>query len=148
MKCFLTSATAVLLMLLATPAAFAEGAGIEWDILNQEVTELTRTGKYDRGVVVAKKALEVAETNVGPNHPDVAASLNNLALLYQRKGDYAQAEPLYKHALAIKEEVLGPDHPSLATNLDNLAALYRATEREEEAEVLEQRATRIREMQR
>jgi hypothetical protein len=44
MKCFLTSATAVLLILLATPAAFAEGAGIEWDILNEEVMELLRTG--------------------------------------------------------------------------------------------------------
>jgi tetratricopeptide (TPR) repeat protein len=110
------------------------------------MAELRGAGESDRAVVVAKEALEVAEKNVGSDHPDVAESLNNLALLYQRKGDYAQAEPLYKHALAIKEEVLGPDHPSLATNLDNLAALYRATEREEEAEVLEQRATRIREM--
>jgi len=103
----------------ATPA-LAEGAGIEWDILNQEVNELRRTGKYDRGVVVAKKALEVAETSVGVDHPDVATSLNNLAGLYDTQGQYASAEPLYKRSLAIKEKALGPDHPSMAASLNNL----------------------------
>ena len=158
MKCRRTIRTVLLLLLLAPLAAcdrdsgsdagFEKGAGAEWDALNVEMAELRGAGESDRAIVVAKKALEVAEKNVGSDHPDVAKSLNNLAALYGTQGDYAQAEPLYKHALAIKEEVLGPDHPSLATNLDNLAALYRATEREEEAEVLEQRATRIREMQR
>ena len=75
MKYILTVTTAFLLLLLGTPPVFAQGAGIEWDILNQEVQKLYRTGKYDRAVVVAKKALEVAEKNVGPNHPDLAHSL-------------------------------------------------------------------------
>ena len=60
----------------------ADGAGIEWNVLNDEIKKLYRTGKYDRGVVVAKKTLEVAEQNVGPDHPSVATSLNNLAVLY------------------------------------------------------------------
>jgi len=38
---------------------YAQGAGIEWDILNQEALELRRVGKYDRAVVVAQKALGV-----------------------------------------------------------------------------------------
>lgn len=54
--------------------AHAQGAGIEWDILNQEVMELYCTGKYDRAVVVAQKVLQVAEQNVGPDHPDVATA--------------------------------------------------------------------------
>lgn len=148
MKYILTITTAFLLLLLATPSVFAQGAGIEWDILNQEVMELYRTGKYDRAVVVAKKALEVAETNVGTNHPDVSTSLNNLALLHDNQVQYAQAEPLLKRSLAIKEKALGPDHPNLAKNFENLATLFRATKREEEAETLEQRAVRIRAIQR
>ena len=144
MKYILTSTTACLLLLLATWFVFEQGAGNERDILNQEFMELYRTGKYERAVVVAKKALEVAEKNVGPNHPDVATSLNNLALLYYTQGQYAQAEPLHKRALAIWEKALGPDHPDVATSLENLAALYRATKRDEEAETLEQRAARIR----
>ena len=110
--------------------------------------ELYRTCKYDGAVVVAKKALEVAEKNVGPNHPAVATSLNNLAELYRAQGQYAQAEPLYQRALAIVEKALGPDHPEVAENLDNLTALYRATKRDEESETLEQRAARIRAIQR
>ena len=102
MKYILTIATA-LLLLFTSCSPSKQGAGIEWDTLNQEIMELYRTGKYDRAVVVAKKALEVAEENVGPNHPDVATSLNNLAELYDTQGQYAQAEPLYKRALAICE---------------------------------------------
>jgi tetratricopeptide (TPR) repeat protein len=41
---------------------------------------------------------------LGPDHPDVATALNNLASLLQDKGDYADAEPLYRRALAIAEK--------------------------------------------
>ncbi len=112
------------MFLLPTSPAFPQGAGIEWDILTQEVASLYRNGQYDRAVVVAKKALEVAEKNAGPNHPDLATSLNNLALLYKDQGEYAQAERLYKRSLAIDEKALGPDYPDVAISLNNLAALY------------------------
>ena len=82
------------ILLPVSSSVFAEGGGIEWDILIDEVKELYRTGKYGRAVVVAKKALEVAEENVGPYNPDVATSLNNLALLYRTQGHYAKAERL------------------------------------------------------
>ena len=39
---------------------------------------------------------------LGPNHPDVATSLNNLARLYYAHGRYAEAEPLYKRSLGIR----------------------------------------------
>lgn len=95
-------------------------------------------------MTVAKAALKVAEQNVGPDHPNVATSLNNLAELYHTQGDYAKAEPLYKRALAILEKALGPDHPDVATSLENLAGLYRVTKRPAEAEKLEERAKKIR----
>ena len=97
----------------------ARGAGIEWGILNQEAGELYRAGKYERALVVAQKALQVALQNVGPDHPDVATSLNDLAAIYETQGDYAKAEPLHKRSLAISEKVLGRDHPNVATSLNN-----------------------------
>ena len=33
---------------MTTPPLFSEGAGIEWDFLNDQVLELIRIGKYDR----------------------------------------------------------------------------------------------------
>ena len=129
-------------------AGFAISQGIEWETLNQEVMDLYRAGRYDRAVVVAKKALEVAERNVGPDHSAVATSLNNLALLYNTQGQYAQAEPLYKRSLAIKEKAFGSDHPDVAMSLNNLAELYRKTRRNKEVELLEARAARIRTIKR
>ncbi len=63
---------------------------------------------------------------LGPDHPDVARSLNNLADLYERQGRYAEAEPLFERALAIRERAVGPDHPDTATSTNNLASFYQA----------------------
>jgi Tetratricopeptide repeat. len=53
----------------------------------------------------------------------VAATLNNLAVLYGKRGKYKEAEPLCKRALEIREKVLGKDHPDVAKQLNNLALL-------------------------
>ncbi len=121
------SALSFSLVVLLGSGACAHGQGVEWEALNKEVLSLYQKGQYDRAVVVATKALDVAEKAVGSNHPSVAQSLNNLAALYYAQGQYGQAEPLYKRPLAIWEKALGPDHPDVAGSLNNLAELYRAT---------------------
>ena len=40
--------------------------------------------------------LSITEKSLGPDHPDVASGLNNLAELYRSEKKYAEAEPLYK----------------------------------------------------
>jgi tetratricopeptide (TPR) repeat protein len=126
--------------------AKAEGVPTkEWKTLNDEVMSLYRQGSYDRAVVVAKRALQVAEQEMGPNHLSVAKSLNNLAELYRTQGQYAQAEPLYKRSLAIKETSLGPDHPDVAKSLNNLAFLYYTQGQYAQAEPLYKRSLAIRE---
>ena len=97
------------LLFLLGAAVSAHAQGSEWETLNNEARALHQKGQYDRAVVIAKKALEVAEQAVGPEHPAVATSLNNLAILYDTQGQYAQAEPLYKRALAIWEKGPWPD---------------------------------------
>ena len=57
----------------------------------------------------------------GPDHPDVAQALNNLAALNGRMGRSAEAERLYKQAVATFEKTFGPNHPDLADVLENLA---------------------------
>ena len=79
----------------------------------------------------------------GPDHPDVATDLNNLAVLLQATNRLAEAEPLFRRALAIDEASYGPDHPDVATDLNNLAALLQATNRLAEAEPLFRRALAI-----
>ena len=93
-----------------------------------------------RSISARWRSLEKA---LGPDHPDVAQSLNNLAALYVDQGRYADAEPLYKRALAIREKALGPDHPNVASSLNNLAQLYTTQGRYSEAEPLFKRSVSI-----
>ena len=80
---------------------------------------------------------------MGSAHPDVAASLNNLAELYSLQERYTEAEALYLRSLAIREQQLGIEHPAIATSLSNLANLYSLQGRYGEAEPLYLRALAI-----
>ena len=69
----------LVLLLLSTAPAFPQGAGIEWEALNQEVTSLQQKGQYDRAVAVARKALELAEKNVGPEQAGISVGITEKA---------------------------------------------------------------------
>jgi tetratricopeptide (TPR) repeat protein len=112
------------------------------DTLNAEVVRLYQAGRYSDAVPLARRALAIREKALGPDHPDVGTSLNNLAGLYVEQGRYAEAEPLYKRSLAIREKALSYDHPDVAASL-NLAELYRAQGRDAEAEPLYKRSLAI-----
>jgi len=90
-----------------------------------------------------RRALEILQTSLGPDHPQVATALNNLASLLQDTNRLADAEPLFRRALAIDEPSLGPNHPSVATRLNNLALLLKDTNRLADAEPLFRRALEI-----
>ena len=85
------------------------------------------------------------ERTLGPDHPDVAFSLNNLANVFLRQGRYAKAESLCQRSLAIRERALGPDHPQVAFSLNNLANVYLKQGRHAEADPLFERALAIKE---
>ena len=117
------------------------------EILNWQGLSLHAAGKYTEAEPLYRRALAINEKQLGPEHPDVAISLNNLAGLFHAQGKYAEAEPLYRRALAINEKQLGPEHPSIATSLNNLAELLRAQGKHAETESLLRRALEIREKQ-
>ena len=102
-------------------------------------------GRYADAESLHKRALAIREKALGPEHPRVASSLNNLAVLYDAQGRYADAEPLIKRSLAIDEKALGPQHPKVAVGLNNLARLYDAQGRYADAEPLYKRALAIQE---
>jgi len=112
-------------------------------LLNDGGYYLYERGHYYEAEPLYQRALALREKVLGAEDPDVATSLNNLALLYQNQGKYAQAEPLYQRALALREKVLGPDHPDVAGSLNNLATLYKHQGRYAEADPPFQRALAI-----
>ena len=70
-------------------------------------TALYQQGRYAEAEVFARRALELSEKEFGPDHPQTAVFLNDLALLYQGQVRYGQAEPLLTRSLAINEKALG-----------------------------------------
>ncbi|MDA0996880.1 MAG: tetratricopeptide repeat protein [Proteobacteria bacterium] len=95
------------------------------EILNKYGTACYQAGDHDEAVKAFTRGLRMLEKTLGLEHPDIATSLNNLALIHYSKGRLDQAEPLYRRALMIDEKVFGYDHPSVATDLNNLALLYK-----------------------
>ena len=61
-------------------------------------------GQYQAAVGPLTEALAIREKALGPDHPDVALNLNNLAALYWTRAEYDEAEPLFRRALAISEK--------------------------------------------
>ena len=102
-------------------------------------------GRYLEAEPLYKHALAIREKLLGPDSPDLAASLNDLGELYRVQGRNAEAEPLYKRAIAILEKAIGPEHPVVAQCLNNLAILYANEGRFADAEPLHKRALAIRE---
>ena len=92
-----------------------------------------------------RRSLAIREKALGPDHPDVAISLNNLAALLMDQAQYAEAEPLYRRSLAINEKALGLDHPDVAMSLNNLAGLLDDQGQYTAAEPLYRRSLAIRE---
>ena len=100
-------------------------------------------GRYPEARSLYEKALAIREKTLGPNHPDVAVSLNNLAGLYHDLGLYTKVEPLLQRSIKILEKSLGPDHPDVAVCLNNLATLYYTQGQYAKAEPLYRRSLEI-----
>ena len=113
--------------------------------LTQQAFALYQHGRCAEAEPLCMRALAIREQALGPEHPDVARSLNNLAVIYEMQARCAEAEPLHKRALAIWEKALGPEHPYVAQSLNNLTELYHNQGRFAEAEPLCMRALAIRE---
>ncbi|WP_242044863.1 tetratricopeptide repeat protein [Anabaena azotica] len=101
-------------------------------------------GLYQLSEPWSKECVNVCQTLFLDDHPHVAHSLNNLALLYHSQGKLSQAEPLYDEALAMRKRLFVGDHPDVAHGLNNLAALYDSQGKLSQAEPLYNEALAMR----
>ncbi|HJQ67472.1 MAG TPA: TonB family protein [Blastocatellia bacterium] len=113
--------------------------------LSQKVVKLYNERKYDEALPLAKRALELREKALGPEHAQVVVALNNLALLYIATGNYADAKSTYQRAIAAEEKLHGADSPKVADFLESAAWAHYATGNVGEATAMFERALSIRE---
>ncbi|WP_442949073.1 tetratricopeptide repeat protein [Nostoc sp.] len=93
-------------------------------------------GLYKLAEPWTEECVNVCQSLFAGEHPDVASSLNNLALLYHSQGRYNDAEPLYIETLAMRKRLFAGEHPDVASSLNNLAGLYHSQGRYSDAKPL------------
>ena len=129
-------------------------AAVDADALAEEdlISPFTGLGQlsynkanFSAALVWHERCLEQCEQRLGPDHPNTASGLNNLAQILRVTNRLAEAEPLMRRALTIFEASYGPDHPRVARSLYSLAQLLQDTNRLTEAEPLMRRALAINE---
>ena len=81
-----------------------------------------------------RRALAIDEASYGPDHPNVAIRLNNLAQLLQATNRLGEAEPLSRRHLEIFLQFTlktGHEHPHLRAAINNYPGLLAAMGRSE-----------------
>ena len=84
---------------------------------------LNYAGLYDKALEHYQKALAIDLKQLGPEHPYVAMSYNNMAYVYKAKKDLVKAKEYWEKAYAIFSEKLGPNHPNTKSVKARLDAL-------------------------
>src|SRR5262249_32367296 len=73
-----------------------------------------------------RDAVRLQEIELGPLHPDLANTLNNLAIITEKEGRPHEAETFYRRAVEIASASLPPADPLVAASRQNLEDFCRA----------------------
>jgi tetratricopeptide (TPR) repeat protein/predicted Ser/Thr protein kinase len=102
-------------------------------------------GKFADAREYHEDALAIFEQALGPEHPQIAVTLNNLGNAAGAEGKLAEARDYYERALAITKEVRGPEHPEVSVALGNLGIVAKNEGKFAEARDYSQQALAIKE---
>ncbi len=100
-------------------------------------------GKSDDARTLLLHALAIVEEKMGPDHPLLVRTLNNLASLAARTGHRDEAGERLRRALDIAERRLGAEHPVYAAVLANYAEFLRLGGDKSQAKALAARSNEI-----
>jgi hypothetical protein len=86
-------------------------------------------GDIDAAEQLLRRAVRLQEADLGPHHPDLANTLNNLGVVCEKTGRLDEAEGCYRRAYEIAAAAFEPDHPFVVTSRKNLADFCEANGR-------------------
>src|SRR2546426_3802532 len=106
------------------PVVCVHGQTAEWKSLMARIAVLCEKGDYESALVMAERALGIAEKSEARDQAFVAQSLSVLGNIYRSQERRELAVSMYERSLGIQEKALGREHLDLAQNLDGLADIY------------------------
>ena len=86
----------------------------------ENAEQAATAGNYASAEDLLREAAALQEQTLGPNHPDLANTLNNLGIVCEMTDNPIDAEHYFRRAHAIAIATLAPDHPFVATSRKNL----------------------------
>jgi hypothetical protein len=89
-------------------------------IIIEAAERAATSGNYVSAANLLRDAARLQEARLGPLHPDLANTLNNLGVVCERIGKPYDAEESFRRARAIAAASLPPDHPFVITSRKNL----------------------------
>ncbi len=104
-----------------------------------------RRGDYEQAADALRQAAELLESQLGPEHTEVARVLASLGHVLSRAGQPEEALELLTRALAIQERALGSSHPAIAVTLNNLGGVETGRGEHARAREYHERAVALRE---
>ena len=95
---------------------------------------LGRQGRFAEAMQMEKESTEIARNTDGPDSPNLAIDLHNLAGLEMDAGNLLAGEASERQTLEIWRKTMGSEHPDVAYALNNLGWVLLAEGRWREAE--------------
>ena len=86
----------------------------------ESAEQAAAAGNYASAEDLLREAATLQEHTLGPQHPDLANTLNNLGVVCEITDNPIDAEHYFRRAYAIATAALPPDHPFVATSRKNL----------------------------
>ena len=88
---------------------------------------------YASAESLLREAAHLQESSLGSEHPDLASTFNNLAIVCEKEHKLTDAGEFYRRAFAIASASLDSDHPLVLTSRENLDEFHRVHGKVDEA---------------
>jgi hypothetical protein len=86
----------------------------------ENAEQAAAAGNYAFAEELLREAAALQEQTLGPNHPELANTLNNLGVVCEMADNPIDAEHYFRRAYTVATSTLAPDHPFVATSSKNL----------------------------
>ncbi|HEX8539132.1 MAG TPA: tetratricopeptide repeat-containing protein kinase family protein, partial [Cystobacter sp.] len=133
-----------LMLALESAVDCADDDATRAEALNTQAVTYQRMGRYEEARLKHEHALALRQKLLGPEHPLVAASYNNLGVVLAELGQFEEARASYDRALQLRRKTQGKDHPLVALSYSNLGTVLAELGRHEEARDMYEHALAIR----
>jgi serine/threonine protein kinase/tetratricopeptide (TPR) repeat protein len=105
-------------------AQFPNQPLVQAEILHTIGETYTGIGEYGLAIDPLKRALDLRQRQLAPDHRDTLDTMHNLAMAYHESGKLAEAIRLFEQVRDKRAVKLGPDHADTLTTQLSIASAY------------------------